>query len=172
MKSSTSPNTPTLASKRNDNSEDGDGDGRKTSQNTEKPTFRSMVRQYGPVFIGTYLTVYVSTVFGLFMGIESGLMDPAYLLSFIVGSAESGTNPTSAQTAINSVEIIKEWLGHYPWTQPAAPYVERYPWAANLGVAWVATKFTEPIRFGVTVAILPKVARSLGYTKPSKKDEP
>jgi hypothetical protein len=133
-------------------------------QNTpEKPTFKSMVQKYGKVFVWTYLSVYVSTVLGLYFGIEAGALDPAYIMSWI-SSPPSDADPESVAT---TVEVIVEWLNRHAWTKPAAPFVEKYPWAANFGVAWVATKFTEPIRFGVTVAILPTVARRLGYTTPA-----
>jgi hypothetical protein len=129
------------------------------SKPAEKATFRSMVRQYGPLFITTYLTVYVSTVFGFYLGIASGTLDPAYLLSFITSSAENA----DPDAAVNSVEVIKEMLNKYSWTQPAVPFVEKHPWAANLGVAWVVTKPTEPIRFGLTVGLTPLLARALGH---------
>ncbi|KAG7339531.1 DUF1279 domain containing protein [Nitzschia inconspicua] len=132
----------------------------------EKPSFRTMVRKYGPLFITTYLTVYVSTVFGFYMGITSGLLDPAYLLSFI----SSGTNPDSPETAVSSAELIKQILNRYSWTQWAVPTVEKNPWAANLAVAWIVTKPTEPIRFGVTVGIVPLLARTLGYNNNNNKD--
>jgi hypothetical protein len=122
-----------------------------------KPTFRTMVRQYGPLFIVTYLSVYVSTVFGFYLGIESGWLDPAYLLSFISADGDS-------DFATNSATAITNFLNHYSWTQWAVPYVEKNPWAANLAVAWIVTKPTEPIRFGVTVGLLPLLARKLGNT--------
>jgi hypothetical protein len=121
-----------------------------------KPTFRTMVQQYGPLFVCTYLTVYVSTVFGFYLGIESGWLDPAYLLSIISGDGDS-------DSAANSATVVANVLNRYSLTQWAVPYVEESPWAANLAVAWIVTKPTEPIRFGVTVGILPLLARTLGY---------
>jgi len=133
-----------------------------------KPTFKGMVRQYGPLFVSTYLVVYVSTVFGFYLGIESGLLDPAYLMSFITSVPDpTDADPDTVEKASNSVEAIVRWLNQHEWTKPAAPYVEKYPWAANFGVAWIATKPTEPIRFGFTVAILPTLARTLGYNAPA-----
>lgn len=131
-----------------------------TTVQTEKPSFRAMVRQYGPLFIATYLSVYVSTVFGFYAGITSGALDPAYLLSFITSP------PADGETAATTAEIVTKVLDRYSWTQWAVPYVEKNPWAANLSVAWVVTKPTEPIRFGVTVGLVPLLARTLGYTTP------
>lgn len=140
--------------------EDNDDDNEKKDQlEPVKPTFRSMVRKYGPIFVGTYLTVYVSTWASLFAGIESGLLDPAYILSFFTSS----THGADGETVLTTADLILEVLNKYSWTQPAVPFVEKYPSVANLAVAWIATKPTEPIRFGVTVMVLPRVARALGY---------
>jgi Protein of unknown function (DUF1279) len=141
---------------------DGDGPTVDTKSTVTKPSFRTMVRQYGSLFVGTYLTVYVSTVFGFYLGIESGCLDPAYLLSFISGDGDG-------DSAANSATVITNVLNRYSWTQWAVPYIEENPWAANLAVAWIVTKPTEPIRFGVTVGILPLLARSLGYASVSPK---
>jgi hypothetical protein len=43
--------------------------------------------------------------------------------------------------------------------------VEENPHFANLGVAWVANKFTEPARLVFTMAIVPKLARHFGFVK-------
>jgi hypothetical protein len=136
---------------------------------SEKPTFKTMVRQYGPLFITTYLGVYVSTVLGFYAGIESGALDPVYIMSFF-SKTDSAANPDSVETVKNSTELILDWLNNHSWNR-AASYIETYPWLANFSIAWLATKPTEPIRFGVTVAILPKLARTLGYTKAAKKEE-
>eukprot|EP00429_Kryptoperidinium_foliaceum_P099893 CAMPEP_0176233632 /NCGR_PEP_ID=MMETSP0121_2-20121125/25922_1 /TAXON_ID=160619 /ORGANISM="Kryptoperidinium foliaceum, Strain CCMP 1326" /LENGTH=266 /DNA_ID=CAMNT_0017573027 /DNA_START=20 /DNA_END=817 /DNA_ORIENTATION=+ len=119
-----------------------------------------MVRRYGAVFVGTYFTVYVSTLGVLFLGIESGVLDPAYVMSWV----------SSEPDAKSTVEVVTDFMGHYPWTRPYVPYIESNPEVANLAVAWIAVKFTEPIRFGTTVAIVPRLSRYLGYAPP--KDSP
>ena len=153
-----------------------------STSTTEEPTFRErmeaqrdrgreaaskgahslqeMVRKYGTVFIGTYFTVYFSTLALLFTGIESGVLDPVYVMSWV--SEETDAKST--------VQVVTEFMDHYAWTRPYVPIVENNPEVANLGVAWIAVKFTEPIRFGVTVAIVPRLARYLGYAPP--KDAP
>lgn len=35
----------------------------------------------------------------------------------------------------------------------------------TFAIAWVMTKFTEPVRLGVTLAVLPKIARILGKSE-------
>jgi hypothetical protein len=134
----------------------GNSQGDDATSTVTKPTFRTMVRQYGPLFIGTYLTVYVSTVSAFYVGIESGWLDPVYLLSLFGGDGEG-------VSSANSATVITNVLNRYSWTQWAVPFVEENPWSANLAVAWIVTKPTEPIRFGVTVGILPLLARNLGY---------
>lgn len=116
-------------------------------------SLREMVRRYGAVFIGTYFTVYFSTLGLLFFGIESGALDPAYVMSWV----------SSENDAKSTVQVVTEFMDHYPWTQPYVSYVENNPEVANLAVAWIAVKFTEPIRFGTTVAIVPRLSRYLGY---------
>mmetsp|Transcript_35019 Transcript_35019/g.84744 ORF Transcript_35019/g.84744 Transcript_35019/m.84744 type:complete len:266 (-) Transcript_35019:1362-2159(-) len=125
------------------------------SKLSTNPTFKTMVRNYGPLFIGTYFAVYFSTWGSIFAGIESGAFDPAYILSFIVDNNDSKT----------TAQLVLDLLKKYPWTQPAVPYVEANPSVANLAVAWIATKPTEPIRFGITVAALPRLGRWFGYNK-------
>jgi hypothetical protein len=49
--------------------------------------------------------------------------------------------------------------------------VERNPHMANLAVAWIATKFTEPIRLGFAVLIVPKIARTLGFANKTAFEE-
>lgn len=47
-------------------------------------------------------------------------------------------------------------------TRPYAEKLTKNPNLINLGIAWVATKFTEPLRLAVTVAVTPRIARALG----------
>ncbi len=116
-------------------------------------SLRGMVQKYGTVFLGTYFTVYFSTLGLLFTGIESGALDPAYVMSWVSEDADAKT----------TVQVVTEFMGHYSLTRPYVPVIESNPEVANLGVAWIAVKFTEPIRFGITVAIVPRLARYLGY---------
>ena len=117
-------------------------------------SFSNMVQQYGPVFIGTYFSVYFTTLGSLFLGVESGVLDPAYIMSLV---AEEG------ETTKSTVSIVSEFLEHYSWTAPYASKVQENPQMANLAVAWIATKFTEPLRLAFTGAITPRLARKFGY---------
>ena len=133
-----------------------------------KNSFRSMVQKYGKVFVGTYFGVYVSTVLGLFMSVQSGQLDAMYVISMLTGSsapAEPGgvADPDTIKEAASAMKNLVELLESYTITRPVAPMVEEYPWTANFAIAWIATKFTEPIRFGATVVMTPPIARFLGY---------
>lgn len=128
-------------------------------------SLRGMVQKYGKVFIGTYLAVYFSTLGILFSGIESGVLDPAYVLSWVSDdSMEDGVKKST-------VAVVAEFMDHYAWTRPYKSFVENNPELANLGVAWIAVKFTEPIRFGTTVAIVPRLSRYLGYAPAAVEEE-
>lgn len=122
-----------------------------------KRSAREMIRLYGPVFVGTYLSVYATTLGSLFLGVQSGVLDPGYVLGMVSSDEAS---------AKSSVEAIVEIMEHYPWTKPWAPVIERNPQWTNFGVAWVATKFTEPIRLAITIPLVPRVARYFGYGTP------
>ena len=117
-------------------------------------SIRGMIQRYGPVFVGTYGTLYLSTLALLFGGVESGALDPVVLFQWLGqdGNADS------------TVQLVVEFMDKYEWTKPYAHVVERNPSVANLAVAWIAVKFTEPIRLGLSVAITPRLARYFGYT--------
>lgn len=118
-------------------------------------SFSGMMRKYGPVFVGTYAGVYLTTLGSLFACVQSGLLDPAYLFS-LFGEVDAGE-------AKSTVDLVVEWMRNHSFTEPYAPFMERNPYLANLAVAWIAIKFTEPIRAAVALGITPRVARSLGY---------
>lgn len=120
---------------------------------------KSLIQKYGPAFVGTYLTVYVSTVAALFVGVESGVLDPAMVLSYV----------SDGQEAKSTVEVITEFMSHYPWMEGWAPVIKNKPQIANLAVAWIATKFTEPVRLALTIAIVPKISRTFGFAQPKSE---
>jgi len=132
-----------------------------------KRSFQSMLRQYGKVFIATYMAVYISTVLGLFASVQSGQLDVTYMMSLITGSsAPSELGDVAASDTIkeatSAMNDLVKLLESYAITRPVAPLLEQYPWTANFAIAWIATKFTEPIRFGVTVAVTPPLSKIFG----------
>lgn len=144
----------------------------------------SMIREYGPVFIGTYIACYFTTLGLLFAGVQSGVLDPVVLFHWLGQTAAdtAASTATSAATgsiteaeataaaATSTVQLVVDFLGSHDFTKPYAPYIEKNPAVANLAVAWIAVKFTEPVRLAASVTLTPRVARYLGH-KPASKDE-
>ena len=135
----------------------------KESMQAGAKSFSGMLRKYGPVFIGTYAGVYLTTLGSFFACVQTGLLDPAYLFS-LFGHVDAGE-------AKNTVDLVVDWMRNHSITEPYAPFIELNPYLANLAVAWIAVKFTEPIRAAVSLAITPRVSRMLGYTKTADGDE-
>ena len=143
-----------------------------------KTTYQKL-KQYGPVFVGTYASLYLVTLGSIYGGVDSGFIDPVTLFSHISNIAgHVGSTVSEAEEMAESkstADVVISYLDHYAWTRPAVPFLEKNPHFANLGVAWVATKFTEPIRLVVTMGIVPKLADYLGYvphTAPPEEEEP
>lgn len=124
-------------------------------------TAGGMLQKYGPVFIGTYFTVYFSTLGAFYAGVDSGLLDPMTVMSY-VSSADGDESKTT-------VHMVSEFLEHYSFTKEYAPIVEENPHFANLAVAWIAVKFTEPVRLALALAVVPRLANYLGFA--AKEDE-
>ncbi len=106
---------------------------------------RLMVKRYGAVAVVTYLGVYVGTLGMLFAAVESGVNPFDYGL-------DSGW----------LVEKATGMLEGYSWSEPFVEAIQNNPHAGNFAVAWILTKFTEPVRMLVTIAIVPRIARALG----------
>ena len=154
-----------------------------------KSTYQAL-KQYGPVFIGTYASLYLVTITSIYAGVDSGMIDPTTLFSYISNMTVSST-PDAGGAAVDAgadaavaatvahdmaeskstAELVISYLDHYSLTKPVVPFLEKNPHFANLGVAWVATKFTEPIRLVVSMAIVPKLADYLGYVVPKEPEE-
>eukprot|EP00548_Thalassiothrix_antarctica_P004107 CAMPEP_0194145662 /NCGR_PEP_ID=MMETSP0152-20130528/18208_1 /TAXON_ID=1049557 /ORGANISM="Thalassiothrix antarctica, Strain L6-D1" /LENGTH=228 /DNA_ID=CAMNT_0038845955 /DNA_START=234 /DNA_END=920 /DNA_ORIENTATION=+ len=127
------------------------------------------LKQYGPVFAGTYATVYIMTLGGLYGGVDTGFIDPATIMSHL-NTASTSVEGEIVEESLTTAQVIIDYLHHYAWTQPVVPFLEKNPHLANLAVAWVATKFTEPLRLLVCFAVVPKLADYLGFV-PTIEDE-
>ena len=130
---------------------------------------RDMIQKYGFTFLGTYFGLYFGTLGALFAGIDSGLLDPAAVMDSVswipgihIGVGDGGDGEGTKKT----VDIIVELMQKYDFTRQYADAVAKNPHAANLGIAWIATKFTEPIRLGVSLAVVPRLHRALGRDTP------
>eukprot|EP00815_Leptocylindrus_aporus_P002061 CAMPEP_0116053098 /NCGR_PEP_ID=MMETSP0322-20121206/1976_1 /TAXON_ID=163516 /ORGANISM="Leptocylindrus danicus var. apora, Strain B651" /LENGTH=108 /DNA_ID=CAMNT_0003536179 /DNA_START=404 /DNA_END=730 /DNA_ORIENTATION=- len=105
------------------------------------------------------------------MGIDSGWIDPTIFLNEGEQAAEAvleDEEDSIVATPAELAKIVIKFLDGYPHLRPFIPKIENNPSLVNLGVAWIGTKFTEPLRLIVTVSIVPSIARSLGYAP--KKD--
>ena len=103
---------------------------------------KQLWHDYGWVGVGTYLSVYVSTLGVLYLALSSGL----------VGG--------------NQVMSLVDFLGmrdHFP--------ADISPKSSSFIMAWVATKLTEPARLAISVLITPRVARALGRAPPKSKGQ-
>jgi len=128
-----------------------------------------MLKQYGPVFVGTYATIYMITLGGFYGGIDTGFIDPVTMISYLKTTSTSVEGEIMEECR-TTAQVVIDYLNHYAWSQPIVPFLEKNPHFANLAVAWVATKVTEPLRFIVCFAAVPKLADYLGFV-PTIEDE-
>ena len=125
---------------------------------------RDMIQKYGFTFLGTYFGLYFGTLGALFAGIDSGLLDPATVMDSVswIPGIHIGVGDGDGEGAKTTVDIIVELMQKYDFTRQYADDVANNPHTANLGIAWIATKFTEPIRLGASLAVVPRIHRALG----------
>jgi len=62
-----------------------------------------------------------------------------------------------------SVDMVAGWLDRYKWTEGLAELVRVNPRVGNLAIAWVGTKVTEPVRVMVTMMVVKRLRRYLGW---------
>ncbi len=103
----------------------------------ERLGLKEFATRYGAVGIATYLTVYVGTLSSLFLLLKTSIISPDDTISFVKNSK-----------IISSV--IDPDLIH--------------PEAGTFAVAWILTKFTEPLRLAFTLAITPSVSKFIRKT--------
>lgn len=149
---------------------------------------KKLFRKYGVTFVGTYGSIYLATLFTLFLGVDSGILSPDQITSMFEfgkdvamggadcigpdgsgeamgGAADAYRGEVSSDASCDrksTVSFVTDFIRKWDWTAPYADAVERNPHVANLAVAWFMVKFTEPIRLGLAIAIVPRVARFLG----------
>eukprot|EP01113_Clastostelium_recurvatum_P037992 TRINITY_DN5617_c0_g1_i3.p1 TRINITY_DN5617_c0_g1~~TRINITY_DN5617_c0_g1_i3.p1 ORF type:complete len:226 (-),score=27.57 TRINITY_DN5617_c0_g1_i3:81-758(-) len=99
---------------------------------------RKFARKYGPVGFITYFGIYYTTVAAVYLIIEVG--------------GFSGT----------IIESLNSWgIDKY------VDLSKMNPKLGSLGLAWVLTKFTEPVRLAITVAITPRMVRIWDSKRPA-----
>ncbi|RHY25037.1 hypothetical protein DYB32_008544 [Aphanomyces invadans] len=121
--------------------------------------FKDLWNKYGWVGVGTYLGVYVVTLGSMFVAIETGVLSTA-----APSKATDSEDKNEAFNIVTATNKLTEWtksvgLGaHFN-----VPDVS--PTTGTFLIAWVATKFTEPVRLAVTLMITPRLARFLKTRK-------
>ena len=153
-----------------------------------KEKAKRFLKKYGTVFVGTYLSIYITTLVSIFGLLEGGLLDPdtmsqvfkvskdfACETADVIGPPGSGTSMDEAATAYaqeistemtrekrSLVDIVSGYLQNYEWSSKYAEKMEQNPHLANLAVAWFIVKFTEPLRLAAAFVVVPKIAKLMG----------
>ncbi|KAF4323030.1 hypothetical protein BBO99_00003411 [Phytophthora kernoviae] len=115
---------------------------------------KDLWRKYGIVAIGTYLSLYGAVLGSIYVAIDQGWVRTSKRRSSREGQEES----FNLITTTNKFVKFAEDMG-------IAQYLEVERVNSKTGsflLAWVATKFTEPVRLAVTLAVTPRIARFLG----------
>jgi Protein of unknown function (DUF1279) len=112
-----------------------------------------LCKEYGPLVWNTYWGVYFGTLGGLFVGVQSGVLNPLRLLN---------TTSTNTQTVS---EYAGSFLQRHARVARYAPFVQRHPMAANFLVAWLIAEALEPIRIATTGVLVPSIARRRNHEK-------
>lgn len=127
----------------------------KTTSSTDiaKPSmqekFKKLWKNYGMIAVGTYLTMYVTTLGSLFLAVDYDILN----------AASVGLDPIVAIDKFCGV--VELFTGNHSFPE----YVREHPHVGKFGIAWVMCKFTEPLRLGITIAVVPQVAKLLGRHK-------
>jgi len=138
---------------------------------------RELFQKYGWTFVGTYGVIYITTLATIFVAINWGWMDPPSITFGGVGSenilegigVSHEDAPHVKDDDYNAISWILKQMENFDLTRPYAEKLAKNPNLINLGIAWVATKLTEPIRLGVAIGLTPKIAKALGMA--SAEDE-
>ena len=99
--------------------------------------------RYGWTAVGTHFGVYFATLAGLTSAVDQGLL---------------GADADERREAVDKVAGALERVA----PARAVDFVRESPAAGAFAVAWVAAKFTEPVRLVVTLFLVPRVAAVRG----------
>ena len=157
---------------------------------------RLLFKKYGSVFVGSYLTIYVTTLFTFFVFFDSGLVHPEDFTQIlkmgkdIACETADAICPAGTKSSMNEaadsyaeematemtqdkrtlVDIAASYLQKWEWTHKYADKLSENPHLANFAVAWFIVKFTEPIRLTATIIVTPKVAKAIGLKALANND--
>eukprot|EP01112_Ceratiomyxa_fruticulosa_P010685 TRINITY_DN2839_c0_g2_i2.p1 TRINITY_DN2839_c0_g2~~TRINITY_DN2839_c0_g2_i2.p1 ORF type:complete len:279 (+),score=46.27 TRINITY_DN2839_c0_g2_i2:125-838(+) len=96
-----------------------------------KNKIKTFVKKYGPIGLITYFTLYYATWASLYFAVDGG-----YIISN------------------NVIQTLSSW-GLDKWFDLSTLNSK----AGSVAVSWVLTKFTEPLRVAITVAITPTLVK-------------
>lgn len=120
-----------------------------------KGKIKYMWKSYGTIAIGTYFGVYLTTLGSIFLCVD---MD-------VFNAASVGLDPVGAIQKVCS--IFESVTG-----SAALPnYIRENPRVGTFAIAWVMTKFTEPLRLGFTLLTVPSIARWFGKVPATVLDD-
>jgi hypothetical protein len=129
-------------------------------------SIKDLIQKYGSTFISTYLTIYIITLSTLFVSLDSGFIDPTTLshieLPWHSGKEAYEEDVADAKDVHSAIDVVANYMESWSWTAGYADYVRENPHTSNLAIAWVATKLTEPVRFGAVLFIVPKISKAMG----------
>jgi hypothetical protein len=108
--------------------------------------FRQLWDKYGYISIGFYVSLYVTTLSSIFMALDFDLFR----------ASTFGLDP------IESVKKFCDIVENVTGSTKLPGFIRENPRVGTFAIAWIMTKFTEPIRFGITLAVVPSIARLLG----------
>ena len=157
---------------------------------TTKEKAKQFLKKYGFIFIGTYASIYFTTLLSIFGLLEGGFLDPDLMgqvfkvskdlaceTADVIGPTGSGVSMDEAASAYATelstemteekrslVDIVTGYLQKYEWSAKYAEKLEQNPHLANFAVAWFLVKFTEPVRLATAFVVVPKVAKAMGRT--------
>uniref|UniRef100_A0AAV1VPD1 DUF1279 domain-containing protein n=1 Tax=Peronospora matthiolae TaxID=2874970 RepID=A0AAV1VPD1_9STRA len=118
---------------------------------------KDLWRKYGVVAMGTYFSLYGAVLGSIYLAIDQGWVH-----------TDTGRNSMrSAKQSDENFDLVSTTNKFVKWAEDfgIAQYLEVERVNAKTGsflLAWVATKFTEPLRLALTVAATPRIARFLG----------
>ncbi|RLN96662.1 hypothetical protein BBJ28_00002287 [Nothophytophthora sp. Chile5] len=136
-----------------------------TESMTHMERLKDLWRKYGVVAIGTYLTLYGAVLGSIYVGISQGWVRTSKRSR----SAGDGTKAATQDEDFNLVTTTNKCVGRlfvtFAENLGIAQYLEVEHVSSKSGtflLAWIATKFTEPLRLAVTLAVTPRIARFVG----------
>ena len=109
----------------------------------QQPQFKQLWQKYGYLSIGFYVGLYLTTLSGIFISLDFDLFR----------ASTFGFDP------IESVKKFCDYVEYLTGSVSLPAYIRENPRVGTFAIAWVMTKFTEPLRLAFTIAIMPTVAK-------------